>query len=46
MLKCPEGFREIENDLCLATCPKDWIDYGMLCKKPEVLTKDHEIFYY
>ncbi len=43
---CPEGYMELELDICIKKCPEGWEDFGTVCKKPLVIRRDHEIFYY
>ena len=43
---CPEGFREIDNDICIRICPRGWEDFGTVCKKPVLERRQNEIFFY
>ena len=44
--KCPEGFREIDNDVCVRMCPRGWEDFGVVCRKPVLERRRNEVFFY
>ncbi len=44
--KCPKGFLRADINVCLKQCPHGWEDFGMVCKKPVVRRREHEIFFY
>ena len=35
--KCPRGFKRIEPDICIRTCPFGWQDIGQHCRKPKII---------
>jgi hypothetical protein len=43
---CPQGFQEIDNDICLRNCPKGWEDFGHNCRKPVVERRKNQVFFY
>lgn len=43
---CPQGFKKINNDICIRECPFAWEDYGEVCKKPLFKVRQNEIFVY
>lgn len=46
IIKCPTGFTDIHNDICIANCPYGWEDIGKKCLKPYFEQREYEFFSY
>lgn len=44
--RCPEGFTDLHNDICIANCPYGWEDLGAKCLKPYFEEREYQIFSY
>ena len=43
---CPDGYNQIEHNICIKKCPDGWEDFGRTCKKPLIYLRENEVFYY
>lgn len=41
---CPDGFNVTGVDFCTGSCPIGWGDLGIVCQKPLIIRRKHEIF--
>lgn len=43
---CPDGFDVTGVDFCSSGCPIGWGNLGIVCQKPMIIRRKHEIFSY